>query len=109
MIRKQKRSNGIPTEDTFLEKEIVSQPLSSSVESEIELVWLKENLRFAINELPANFRAVIILKYGHELKEQEIAKILGENIGTVKSRIYRAKNKLKSLLLSSDNMDGDSL
>lgn len=109
LIRKQKRSSGIPMENSLLEDEIFQQTSSSSVESEMEQEWLKENLRSVINELPTNFRAVIILKYGHDLKEQEIAKILGENIGTVKSRIYRAKNKLKSLLLSSDTMDGDSL
>lgn len=108
-IRKQERWNDIPIENVFIEKETISQLLSCTVEAEVEQKWLKENLRCIIDELPPNFRAVIILKYIHELKDQEIAEILDENVGTVKSRIHRAKDKLKSLVLRSDALDGDSL
>lgn len=38
-------------------------------------------------EIPAKQREVIVLRYYHELKYNEIAKILGVNLSTVKSRL----------------------
>jgi len=48
--------------------------------------------------LSDNHKQVIILKYIHDMKDAEIAEALGIKIGTVKSRIYRAKLKLKDTM-----------
>ena len=47
-------------------------------------------------------RAVIQLKYFEELKLDEIAKVLGENVSTIKSRLYRGLKKLKVELEKDD-------
>lgn len=52
----------------------------------------------AISSLPKKYRAVIILKYLQDLSYDEIAQIVGCNVGTVKSRLSRAKEKLKTML-----------
>lgn len=44
-------------------------------------------LSLLLAEIPAEQREVIILRYYHELKYHEIAKILGANLSTVKSRL----------------------
>jgi RNA polymerase sigma factor (sigma-70 family) len=109
-LRKQKRWNDMPADNVLLEKETaITLIISSSVKTEMEEGWLKEDLQCMIDKLSPNYRAVIILKYIHEFKDQEIAEILNESIGTVKSRIHRAKHKLKSLVLGSDALDGDAL
>ncbi|HWQ82812.1 MAG TPA: sigma-70 family RNA polymerase sigma factor [Ignavibacteria bacterium] len=52
----------------------------------------------AINSLEEDFRSIIILRDIQELEYEEIAKITGLPMGTVKSRINRAREKLKKLL-----------
>lgn len=52
----------------------------------------------AINELPVDYRTVILLCDIEEFKYDEIAKILDVPIGTVRSRIHRARNMLKDKL-----------
>lgn len=57
-----------------------------------------ENLYKAIQHLDENNRIPIILKYLSGFKEQEIAEILGENINTIKSRLFYGRKKLKHFL-----------
>lgn len=40
-------------------------------------------------------REIIILRFFEELKLEEIAKVTGENVNTVKAKLYRALKKLK--------------
>lgn len=55
-------------------------------------------IREAIRELPLEQYQVIVLQYYHDLKVDEIAKMLKTNTGTVKSRLFRARQKLASSL-----------
>lgn len=49
----------------------------------------------AVNELPVEFRTIIILCDLEEFTYEEMAKILDIPIGTVRSRLHRARNMLK--------------
>jgi RNA polymerase sigma-70 factor (ECF subfamily) len=57
-----------------------------------------EQVREAIQELPADFREIILLREFEELSYQEIATILDCPAGTVMSRLARARAKLRMLL-----------
>jgi RNA polymerase sigma-70 factor (ECF subfamily) len=57
-----------------------------------------EQVREAIQHLPVDFREVILLREYEELSYQEIASVLGCPIGTVMSRLARARSKLRPLL-----------
>jgi RNA polymerase sigma-70 factor (ECF subfamily) len=57
-----------------------------------------EQVREAIQQLPVDFREVILLREYEELSYQEIAKILKCPVGTVMSRLARARSKLRILL-----------
>ena len=57
-----------------------------------------EQVRDAIQHLPMDFREVILLREYEELSYQEIASVLGCPIGTVMSRLARARSKLRPLL-----------
>ena len=52
----------------------------------------------AIQQLPLDFREVILLREFEELSYQEIATILDCPAGTVMSRLARARAKLRTLL-----------
>ena len=59
---------------------------------------LTDIIRELICQLPEHFRLVIILREFQGLSYEEIAKITQTNVGTVKSRISRARNKLQECL-----------
>lgn len=52
----------------------------------------------AVNALPAKQRVVIVLYYYDELSVEDIASMAGISAGTVKSRLFTARKKLKQLL-----------
>ena len=52
----------------------------------------------AIRQLPDQFRTIIILRDIQELSYEEISKILDIPMGTVKSRVNRARLKMQELL-----------
>ena len=53
-------------------------------------------IKKSIQKLPDTFRLAIILREFQGLSYEEIAEITNTNVGTVKSRIARARNKLQS-------------
>ena len=57
-----------------------------------------EHLQTAISQLPETFRTTIVLREIEGLPYEEIAEITGVSLGTVKSRIARARLKLQSVL-----------
>lgn len=72
---------------------------------EIDRISLKDNVRELIDQLSPEQRAVIILKYYHDMKDEEIASTLGLSVGTVKSRVSRAKDKMRQSIIASDRGD----
>jgi RNA polymerase sigma-70 factor (ECF subfamily) len=62
--------------------------------SKTEQEWVRE----AIGQLPVEFREIIILREYEGLSYQEIAGLLHCPLGTVMSRLARARSKLKTLL-----------
>jgi RNA polymerase sigma-70 factor (ECF subfamily) len=62
--------------------------------------WDAEQLQHALDELPEAFRTPIILFYFEEYSYREISDLLGVPIGTVMSRLARAKAYLRSRLQS---------
>jgi RNA polymerase sigma-70 factor, ECF subfamily len=58
-----------------------------------------EEVRYAIEQLPLEFREIILLREYEELSYEEIATLLDCPLGTVMSRLARARSKLRDLLL----------
>jgi RNA polymerase sigma-70 factor (ECF subfamily) len=56
------------------------------------------HLRRAIDALPEKYRAVITLYHLQGRQYDEIAKVLGVPMGTVKTHLFRAKEQLRNIL-----------
>lgn len=69
-------------------------------EGRAELSELQQRVRAAIGELPYKLRVVIVLRDLHGLSYEEIARIAGCPVGTVRSRIHYATQKLGEKLKS---------
>jgi len=64
-----------------------------------QIISQKENLKAC--SLPLKYREVIVLRHLHDLSYIEIANILKLPQGTVKIRLYRAREQLKKILADS--------
>jgi RNA polymerase sigma-70 factor (ECF subfamily) len=60
-----------------------------------------EQVRAAIQALPIHFREIILLREYEDLSYQEIASVLDCPVGTVMSRLGRARAKLRMLLATT--------
>ena len=91
------KSRKANTETTLPAEEIIpavsSDPLAVALENE-KLIAIRE----AIEELPPMHREIIILKHYQECSYAEMADILDVPVGTIMSRLYNARQKLKVLL-----------
>jgi RNA polymerase sigma-70 factor (ECF subfamily) len=64
----------------------------------LEVTERQAAVRAALAELPEEFRTVLILKEMEDLKYEEIAEMVGCPVGTVRSRIHRARLELRARL-----------
>ena len=62
----------------------------------------KNEVIAALQSLPEEFRTVLVLRVVEDLSVEEVAKALEVSTGTVKSRLYRAKEKMRTLLEGLD-------
>lgn len=83
-------------EDNNKDYDLLSDTNEPDVEinSRMEVEFIQK----AINNLDDTFREVILLRDVQDLEYEDIAKITGLPLGTVKSRINRGREKLKSVL-----------
>jgi RNA polymerase sigma-70 factor (ECF subfamily) len=59
-------------------------------------------VREAVTRLPPAFREIVTLRYFRDLSYREIAEALGEPVGTVQVRLFRARQRLKEMLKEND-------
>ena len=60
-----------------------------------------EAVRAALDQLPAEQRDVLVLRFMEEMSYEQIAEVIGCPIGTVRSRIHYAKLSLRAKLEST--------
>lgn len=68
-----------------------------SPEAAFALTELRTALQAALADMPADERTVIVMAYGDDLSQSEIASRLDWPIGTVKTRTRRALARLRSV------------
>lgn len=69
----------------------------------------KQTLARALNELPEPQRRILLMREVAGMSYQEIAEALDADLGTIKSRIARSRERLRKILVHSGNFfDRDS-
>lgn len=91
MFRKRKDSISIDQHELVLTS-------TQSVEDEVISSDFRDQLNRAIEQLPEQHRAVVVLRYLHEFSYDEIAESLDLPLNTVKSYLYRSRQQLQILL-----------
>ncbi|MDF9612875.1 RNA polymerase sigma factor [Bacillus cereus] len=60
------------------------------------------DIQGALNQLPMQYKTIIILRFFEDLKIEEIAEIVEENVNTVKTRLYRGLKLLRTILTEGE-------
>ncbi len=96
--------------DALLEAEPYMEPACSiNVEREVELRISQQELFTALEQLSARQRNVFVLRYHHDLSYEDIAGIAGESVSTIKSMLFRIRDKLRKILEQSPDLQQDTM
>lgn len=79
----------------FAENTLDSEKLEPSAYDVVEKSQTNDEIWNLVNELPENQRVCVILFYYEDMEIDEIAKTLDIPVGSVKSRLYYARKRLK--------------
>jgi RNA polymerase sigma-70 factor, ECF subfamily len=85
--------------------DIVPASLSSRPDAELLAKIERARVQAALKKLPQNLREIVVLREFEDLSYQEISEVVGVPVGTVMSRLSRARERLKALL--TENANGD--
>ena len=95
-LKGERRRRPIPL--TNLELSAESIPAHVPRDDEID----RERLQEALNDLPETFRVVLVMFYFEDLSYRDIAEQLELPLGTVMSRLSRAKHHLRTRLFAAE-------
>ena len=98
--KKVKRPVNVDFEDVvnYHESDDASYVGSLDLRQEIFQNMMGDEITIALNSLPVDFKTIILLCDIEGFTYEELAKILDIPIGTVRSRLFRARNMLKEKL-----------
>jgi len=109
-LRRNRSRREISLDDVKSESEELFPPeIPDQAKDPAEIYEQRENERVlceALNQLSTEFRTVVCLRL-EERTVRETAEILGLGIGTLKARLFRARQKLRVLLTRSSEFQGD--
>ena len=83
---------------TSFEKPLASK--APSPEQETERGERRAEIEEVVGQLPHAYRELIVLRHSHDLSYDEIAEVTGLPLGTVKNRIFRAREAMRELLVA---------
>jgi RNA polymerase sigma-70 factor (ECF subfamily) len=104
-----RRSRGeVPTDNAQDELAAEEMPMWQEPQASPEKVILQQQdratIRRLVEELPAPFREAIVLREMNDLSYKEIAEVAGVPVGTVMSRLARARAMLRSAWNASETV-----
>jgi len=102
-LRRRQRRPTTPLEPLTDEEEEIESPSwladdSASPEEQLERAELDRAVQACLQRLDEEFRAVVVMVDLEGIDYQEAASILGKPLGTIKSRVARARLKLRECL-----------
>ncbi|MEK7774990.1 MAG: sigma-70 family RNA polymerase sigma factor, partial [Candidatus Zixiibacteriota bacterium] len=86
-------------DDNYLYGQLSTLVPGNNPEQALMAKIFDEDVKKAIEELPEDFRLVVVLSFLEGFSYQEIAEIADLQLGTVKSRLHRGRKLLQAQLL----------
>ena len=109
-LRKRKNRVNVPidsmidnTDDSSPKRQFVSE--EATPEERLINKELSVKIQNAINQLPDDQKAAIVLRDIRGLSYEEVAEAMSSSIGTVKSRLSRARARLRTLLSNNGELN----
>jgi RNA polymerase sigma-70 factor (ECF subfamily) len=102
-LKARRRQRPSPAANLELNVDEVAEARGPTMDESVD----PERLQMVLADMPDEFRLVLLMFYFEELSYKEIAARLEVPIGTVMSRLSRAKDRLRRLWLASDTSDRD--
>jgi RNA polymerase sigma-70 factor (ECF subfamily) len=104
-LRRQRRRPTTPLEPSNEDGEDVQAPRwladhNASPEEQMDQAEIEHAIEHCLGNLPTDFRAVVVLADIQDLDYSEIAAILKKPLGTIKSRLARARLRMRECLQS---------
>ena len=84
------------------------QDTAPQPQTAVEQKELRQQIEAGLRSLTPDHRQVLILREMHQLSYDEISGVLELDVGTVKSRINRARKQLRNFLLKTGNFSGSA-
>lgn len=104
-LRRTRRQRGeVSLDDELMGMDAIDA--APSPQEQAERMELREAVSAGMAYLSEPHRQALILREFQEMSYEEIAQTLGVDLGTVKSRIARARSALRKILLKSGNLSG---
>ena len=80
-------------------REVALKSLRLTPEQESEKKERCSEIEAVVQTLPAAYRELIVLRHSHDLSYDEIAEVTGLPLGTVKNRLFRAREAMRDQLV----------
>lgn len=99
-LRHASLDDGLPVEEGAVPRQSPDEtegPVEYAERQEIQAA-----VKRAINRLPDEYRVVVVMRDLQGLSYHEIATILGTTLGTIKSRLHRARQALRAIIKSTE-------
>lgn len=97
-FRSEKRKHWTPVDMSLVDPACLMVSIEWVTEKEVEEKLFKEEIIKQMDYLSNEYQEVLLLKMQYGLKENEIAHLLQLKSSTVKTRLYRARRKLKQAM-----------
>ena len=98
-LRKRKRTKTTYLSQLSKERQFEIPAIQDDVDQSLQNEFINDRIQSAISNLPEHFKVVIILRDIQELSYEDISNIVEVPLGTIKSRINRARIQLQAELL----------
>ncbi|MBW4864379.1 MAG: sigma-70 family RNA polymerase sigma factor [Paeniclostridium sp.] len=77
------------------QEDMINEKILNDIYSDIDLEQ-------ALDRLPEEYKSIIMLRYFEDMKIEEIANVLQQNINTVKTKLYKGLRRLKIKINTED-------
>ena len=94
-VREQALTGSVDSE----RREVAIESRRPTPEQESERRERRSEIESVVQMLQASYRELIVLRHSHDLSYDEIAEVTGLPLGTVKNRLFRAREAMRDLLV----------